>query len=172
MRANIIQAAITLILIISCSRVYGDNVAHDKEVNIRFAVDSQFGMEFWEDELDQQLPHVVPGGNSSGNIHLFASSNHTLPWTVKASSAGLKGENNGSRDVIPVKMSTFISESDLKGIFVQNIELNEQPQTIYTSGEGESPCSDLPIGCSFFIETSNTTKEGVYSGSIVLTLTE
>jgi len=149
-----------------------DRMLNETDVTVRCAVEPHFGLEIWEDELIQHLPDAFPGQSAAGQIHIIATSNRAKPWSIWASSSGLSGGHKDNHEILPIKISTYREDLALQGTFFQDVELSEVPATIYACDEAESPCADLVLGCSFLIITRPSTREDVYSGKIVLTLTE
>jgi len=149
-----------------------DTIATSKDVVAHLPVDSQFGMEIWDTEFDQYLPNVIPGGGETGNIHIYATSNHSVPWYVNAASDGLVGETQTVPDTLPVVLSTFDGGVGLTGTVVTDLTLTGTAQPVYSAGAGEYPCSGLEVDAIIAINTLLTTKQDMYTGTIALTMTE
>ena len=169
---HIITILGSLVMLSSSGAIYADRIINEADITIHCSVDSQFGMEIWEDDLIQELPEVTPGEATSGDIMIMASSNRSKPWSIKASCIGLTGSSKDNSDVLPVVISTYKGDDELKGTFFEDIELSETPRTIYSSGETEISCAGLMVGCMFFVRTKADTREDLYTGKILLTLTE
>jgi len=165
-----VKALIPILFIVLISQAaYADRMLNAKDITVRCAVDPEFGMEVEREELVQHLPDVFPGGSASGKIHIRARSNRALPWAIWASSSGLAGESKGNNDILPVTISTYGDSNGFSGASAQEVELSDMPKTIYQCGEGDS---DIMVKCMFSVMTKPATREDVYTGKIILTLTE
>ena len=149
---------------------HADTITTQKDVVVHLPVDSQFGMEIYDTEFDQMLSDVLPGGGATGDIHIYATSNHSIPWFVNASSDGLTGEFEAAPDTLPVVISTY--GGALTGTIVTDLTLSGTAVAIYSAGAGEYPCSGLEVGSIFSVTSEVTTKQDLYTGTIVLTITE
>ena len=170
---KLIAISIAVCMALGISTIsYADVIATQKDISVALPVDSQFGMEIWDTEFTQMLANVVPGGGDTGDIHIYATSNHSIPWTVSARCAGLVGENQAVPDTLPVFMTTYDGGAGLTGTIVTDLELTAGDQAIYVSGGGESPCAGLEINAIFAVNSQTDTQQDLYSGMLVLTMTE
>jgi len=151
---------------------HADVIATSKDVVAHLPVDSQFGMQIWDTEFDQMLANVLPGGGDTGDIHISASSNHSVPWYINAASAGVTGETQAIPDTLPVVLTTFDGGAGLTGTVVTDLTLTAVAAPVYSAGAGEYPCSGLEIGAIFAINSLVDTKQDLYTGTITLTMTE
>jgi len=151
---------------------HADTITTSKDVVAHLPVDSQFGMEIWDTQFDQWLANVLPGGGGTGDINIYATSNHSVPWYINAASAGLVGEVQAVPDTLPVALSTFDGGAGLTGTVVTDLTLTAVAAPVYSSGAGEAPCSGLEISAIFAINSLVTTKQDLYTGTITLTMTE
>lgn len=172
----VIAIAATMILGIS-ALAHADTVATDKDIAISFDVTDLFGMEIWDDEYSQVLDDVDPGGSAMGDVHIYATSNHGIPWYINGQSTGMIG----SLQVLPVLVSTFDGitggpdEGTVQapiGTFVTDLKLANTPTAIYTAASSEYTVRGLQIGCFLLIPTTIDTMTDTYAGTVVLTMTE
>lgn len=143
-----------------------------KTVNIGVNVTGVFGFDIWDTEY-AQTQEVAPGGAGMGDVHIGASSNHTIPWMITASSVGLIGKVFG--EVLPIKMTTF--GGSLTGTKVKDLVLTGSATAIYTAGTGEYPKGGVAVNSIWVVPISDgylspATTQDLYEGIIVLTMTE
>ncbi len=170
---KLITLCVTALLVVGVSAVsFADVIATSKDVVAHLPVDSTFGMEIWDTQFDQWIPNVISGGGGTGSLNIFATSNHTIPWYINASSAGLVGEYEAVPDTLPVALSTFDGGVGLTGTVVTDLVLTGAEQSVYSAGAGEYPCAGLEIGGVFAVTSLSTTKQDLYTGTITLTMTE
>lgn len=170
---KLIAISIVVCMALGISAIsHADGLSTQKDITVSLPVDSQFGMEIWDAEFTQMLDNVLPGGGDTGDIHIYATSNHSIPWTVNARCAGLVGEYQPVPDTLPVAISTYDGGAGLTGTVVADLTLTAADQAIYVSGAGESPCSGLQVNAIFAVNSETSTKQDLYSGTLVLTMTE
>ena len=172
MRKLIAIGVMALIVVCVGAVSYADTIATSKDVVAHLPVDSQFGMTIWDTEFDQYMTNVLPGGGETIDIHISASSNHSVPWFINASSDGLVGENQTTPDTLPVVLTTFDGGAGLTGTVVTDLELTSSAQVVYSAGTGEYPCSALEVSAIAAVTTLSTTKQDIYTGTITITMTE
>lgn len=167
-----IITSIFLFLCIFPKITFAEDYIPETGLRIQLQVESSLGIEILEPASNIDLPEILPGEETEGNIHLIAASNRSAPWTINASSTGLSPDSNGNAHHLPIKITTYEDGYELDGTFVTDLQLTEEPQPIYTSGEGEYPSKGIMVGCLFSVQTSPETAPGAYKGNIILTLTE
>lgn len=144
-----------------------------QNVQVLVGVTAVFGFDIWETE-HVQSDTVVPGVAGMGDVHIGATSNHTIPWKIMASSAGAIGQNHGV--VLPIKMTTGIAGTEA-GTKVTDLVLTSSAQAIYTAAASEYPKTGVQVGAMYVVPTSDgyvtpLTPQDLYVGNIVLTMTE
>lgn len=170
---KLIAIAFALLMVFGVSALsYADTIEVQKDIGVHLPVLGVFGLKIWDDEFDQYLSDVLPGEGATGDIHIYVSTNHGKPWAVNASCAGLVGENQTVPETLFPIISTFDGGASLTGTTVTNLVITSTAQAIYTSGPGEDSCLDLQIPAIFVVKTETTTKEDLYSGTLVITLTD
>lgn len=166
-----IGVAVLMVALVSAV-AQADVVSTTKDVVAHLPVDSQFGMEIWDTEFDQWMANVLPGGGGTIDIHIYATSNHSVPWFINGASDGLVGEVQASPDTLPVVFTTYDGGAGLTGTVVTDLTLTGTAAAVYSSGAGEAPCSGLEINGIAAVTTLVTTKQDLYTGTITLTMTE
>ena len=170
---KLIALGIAVLMVLGISALsHADVIETSKSVSVLLGVDSQFGFEIWDPEFAQTLPNVLPGVGETGDIHFYVTSNHSVPWYLKAASDGLEGQVQASPDTLPVLFTTFDGGGGAIGTYVDNLLLTGTAANVYSSGVGEAPCSGLEVAGIFTVNTLLTTKQDLYSGTIQLTMTE
>ena len=170
---KLIAIGIAVLLVAGAgSLAYADSIGTSKTVTAHLPVDSQFGFTIWDTEFDQMLANVLPGGGDTGDLHIAVTTNHDAPFYVKASSAGLVGETQAVPDTLPVVITTYDGGAGLNGTPVTDLTLTGTAANIYSAGAGDYPASGLEIGCIFAVTSLAATKQDLYTGTIVLTMTE
>lgn len=168
---KLIAIGFSVLLVLGLSVLsHADTIQTQKTIAVLLGVDSLFGFEIWDTEYSQTLPNVLPGETALGNLHMYATSNHSIVWHLNASSTGLTGEIQVPPDVLPVQISTY--GTGLTGTTVTDLVLTGVAQSIYTAGTGEYPVAGLEVDAVFAIPTQSDTQQDLYSGTIVLTMTE
>jgi hypothetical protein len=173
---RLVVLAITIILGVGiCTLAYADVISTSKTITADMSVTSNFGMEIWDAEFVQDLGAVDPPGAGIGTIHLYGTSNGSVPWIIKASSDGLVGALP-SPETLDVQISTWddgiSNPQPLTGTTVTDLTLTGSAAAIYTAGAGEYPYWGLVINATFAVPVAETTLEDNYSGTLVLTMTE
>ena len=167
-----ISAAALMILSIS-ALAYADAISTTKALKISLGVSDAFGFEVWDDDLDQILDNIDPGGTALADIHIYATSNHSVEWHMSAKTDGLVGQTQATPDTLPVMISTFDGAGvGLTGTMVEKLLLTGSDQTIYTAGVGEYPIKGLQVSGLAIIESPVATQQDWYEGYITLTMSE
>ena len=170
---KLIAIVFAVLMIFGASALsYADVISIQKDIGIQLPVMGVFGLEIWDDEFTHMLADVLPGEGATGDIHIYVSTNHGLPWSVDARCSGLTGMYQTVPETLPVLITTFDGGAGLTGTTVDDLVLTSTAQAIYTSGAGEDSCLGLQIPAIFVVKAETTTKEDLYDGTLVITLTE
>ena len=170
---KLIAIAIAMAMVIGMSALsHADIIQTTKDIDVLMDVGSNFGFEIWDTEYSQDLGTVSPGIGNTGDIHIYATSNHASPWTVSASSIGVVGTTQVPPDTIPVVVSTFDGGAGLTGTVYTDVTLTGAATPIYVAGAGEYPVVGLEVNCIFAVTSDVSTLEDTYNGTITMTMTE
>lgn len=179
---KLIAIGIAIMLVLSISALsHADILATTKDITVDLSVSGSFGMEIWDNEFVQDMGSVAPGAGATGDIHIYATSNHGRVWTISVASAGLVGP-----ETLPFKLSSYDGGGNPDPLentasLVTNLVLTGSAQPIYSAGASEFTCVGLIINGIFSMQTYNgtepesggvPTQEGDYNGTIQLTMTD
>lgn len=163
---KLIVAGLVAVLAIFAGSVAQAAMNTTQNVQVLVGVTEVFGFDIWDTERTQS-DTVAPGEAGMGDIHIGASSNHTVPWKIMASSSGAVGQNHGQ--VLPIKM-TVITGAGTK--CAADTVLTGSPIAIYTAAATEYPKQGVEVGAMYVAPTTLDTAQDLYTGTIVLTMTE
>ena len=173
MKKMLVIATAVLMVVGICTLSHADLRSTSKDIILHVGVNDAFGFEVWDTELEQYLTAIDPGGVAFADVHIYATSNHSIPWTISGSSAGLVGSLQPTPETLPVEMNTFDGASvGLTGTTVTDLVLTPGAQPIYVSGSGEYPALGLQISALCVIKTTIGTQWDLYEGIVQLTMTE
>jgi len=157
-------------MLLAVTPVFADDMSVEKTVAITLGVNGVFGFQVWDIDLAQTFT-LDPGEAAIGDIHFYATSNHGNQWMLAASSDGLDGEFNFGH--LDVSMSTFDGAgAGLTGTFVTDLVLIATSEIIYTSGVGEGSVSGLEVSGLIVIPIAPATLQDLYTGTVLLSMTE
>jgi len=163
---KLIVAGLVAMLAIFAGSVAQAAMNTTQNVQVLVGVTEVFGFDIQELERVQS-DTVAPGVAGMGDIHIYANSNHTLPWKIMASSTGAIGQSHAG--VLPIKV-TVLTGAGTK--CAADTVLTGTAVAIYTAGTGEYPKQGVEVGAMYVAPTTLDTAQDLYIGNIILTMTE
>ena len=153
-----------------------DPLEGTKEIVITLNVEKYFGMQIWTTDYQQDIT-LEPAV-----IHIGATTNYNVGWTIQATSAGLDLEGTPSimlraYSMAPQDAGGIIAEAG-KGTYNAQVEggvqLSGGPETIYTShAVEEGTVINCRIDCMLFADPTDLAgmiQGGEYEGYVILTM--